>query len=133
MEGPAHPHEFEGFFTQAAAGRLAFPRCRSCRRFHWYPMPLCPHCQIDDIGWEPVSGRGEIVSFTHVHHPFDRSRRDRLPYTVALISFADAPGIRFVTNIVGGAEVEIAVGRAVEPVFADAKGERPRVDFQLVE
>jgi uncharacterized OB-fold protein len=131
MDTPVHPQEFEAFFAHAEAGRLGFPRCRSCGRFHWYPMPLCPHCQSADVAWETVAGRGEIVSFTHVRHAFDRSRRDALPYTVALIAFADAPGVQFVTNIVDAAEADIAVGLTVEPVFVLAQGERPRVDFRL--
>lgn len=126
-----HPSEFDGFFDEARQERLAFPRCRTCDRFHWYPMPICPYCQSSDLEWRPVAGAGEIVSFTHVRHPFDKNRRDALPYTVALISFADAPGVRFISNIVDAAETDIAIGQAVVPVFVVGPDGAPRIDFRL--
>jgi hypothetical protein len=118
--------EFAGFFEHARAGRLAFPRCRACTRFHWYPMPRCPHCLSPDVGWQPVSGDGRVYSFTRVTHAFDRSRADALPYVVAIVTFADAPGVRLVTNIVGDGLAGLSVGEAVRPVFAgDGEGGPP--------
>jgi uncharacterized protein len=109
--------EFVGFFANARQGRLCFPHCRACSRFHWYPMPRCPHCQSADWRWQQVSGAGEIYSFTKVRHAFDRSRRDQLPYAVALVTFANAPGVRLITNIVGADASDLRIGEPVEPVF----------------
>jgi uncharacterized protein len=109
--------EFAGFFESARRGVLSFPRCGACTRFHWYPMPLCPHCRSADIGWQAVSGRGELFSFTSVKHAFDPKRADSLPYTVGLVTFADAPGVQFITNIVGAPAEDLRVGVPVEAVF----------------
>lgn len=124
--------EFSGFFEKAAEGQLAFPWCRDCRRFHWYPMPRCPHCRGPNIEWRTISGRGEIVSFTEVLHPFDKSRAGRLPYVVALVKFADAPGINFVTNIVDVGCGELRIGQPVEPVFGAGENGRAIVEFKAV-
>lgn len=124
--------EFAGFFEKAAEGHLAFPCCRGCHKFHWYPMPRCPHCHGRGIGWRCVSGRGEIVSFTRVMHPFDKSRAGNLPYVVALVKFADAPGINLVTNIVDGQDGGTRIGQAVEPVFRTDESGRPVVEFRAV-
>jgi hypothetical protein len=121
--------EFAGFFENASVGRLAFPYCRDCSRFHWYPMPRCPHCRGHDIEWRPISGRGEIFSFTRVLHPFDKSRAGRLPYVVALVTFADAPGIRLITNIVDASSEELRIGSPVEPVFGTDENGQPIVEF----
>lgn len=126
----ALPPEFAGFFEHVAAGRLAFPRCEGCQKFHWYPMPRCPHCQANRIIWQPVSGRAEIFSFTSVLHAFDKSRREDLPYIVALVVFADAPGVRLISNIVGTDYGVLHIGDTVEPVFA-AAADRPLVNFRL--
>jgi uncharacterized OB-fold protein len=126
------PAEFEGFLANARKRRLAFPRCKACGRFHWYPMPRCPHCRSAEIAWQPIAGRGEVFSYTIVRHAFDKSRRDRLPYTVALITFADAPGVRFITNIVEADAVKLAIGDAVEPVFPVGEAEAPVVLFRPV-
>jgi len=124
--------EFMGFVDNARQGRLAFPYCRICGKFHWYPMPRCPHCRGNEIEWRQVSGRGQLFSFTRVMHAFDKSRADALPYVVALIEFADAPGVRLVTNIVGGRHDALRIGQPVAPVFLlDGKG-RPVVEFRAV-
>lgn len=124
--------EFAGFFEKAADGHLAFPYCRVCCKFHWYPMPRCPHCRGHDIEWRHVAGRGEIVSFTRVMHLFDKSRAGKLPYVVALVKFADAPGINLVTNIVDCQNDDLRIGRSVEPVFRKSETGRPFVEFRTV-
>ncbi len=124
------PPEFAGFFEHAARGRLAFPCCEHCDRFHWYPMPRCPHCQADRIVWQPVCGKAEIYSFTSVQHAFNENRREDLPFTVALVTFADAPDVRMITNIVGVNHEALHIGDAVEPAFSAAGGDRPLVVFR---
>ena len=109
--------EFAGFFDSARRGVLSFPRCGACARFHWYPMPLCPHCRSADIRWQAVSGRGELFSFTSVKHAFDPKRADNLPYTVGLVTFADAPGVQFITNIIDAPAEALTIGMPVETVF----------------
>lgn len=117
VAGPMPP-EFDGFLANVSDGRIAFPRCRACGRFHWYPMPRCPHCRSTDIDWQPVAGPAQVFSFTIVRHGFDKRRAAALPYVVGLVTFADAPGVRLVTNIVGTGALEIAIGDAVVPIFA---------------
>ena len=100
MTAPHLPEHVE-FFEHLRAGNLCFPRCRDCNLFHWYPKSACPHCQSAALTWRAVAGRGEVFSFTVVHHAFDEKSKGRLPYIVALVTFADAPGVRLITNIVG--------------------------------
>jgi uncharacterized OB-fold protein len=110
---------------------LLFPRCQACGRFHWYPMPRCPYCRSEMIAWTPSSGRGVIFTCTLVEHGFDPTWKALVPYSVALVEFADAPGIRLVSLLVGNPPPATAVGSAVEPVF-DLAGDRPRVLFKVV-
>lgn len=124
--------EFAGFFENAARGRLAFPWCRDCRRFHWYPMPRCPHCRGKAIEWRAVEGRGRLSSFTRVLHAFDKSRADKLPYVVALVEFADAPGVTLVTNLQVDDVVDLTIGQAVEADFRTNAAGTPLVEFRVV-
>src|SRR5262245_35173924 len=118
MSGPGDAllPEFAGFFENARAGHLAFSWCRACEKFHWYPMPRCPHCRTNAIEWRRVSGMAEVFSFTQVMHPFDATRADTLPYVVALVTFADAPGVRLITNIIDGGGDTLRIGQPVVPV-----------------
>jgi uncharacterized OB-fold protein len=122
--------EFAGFFEGAAKRRLCFPFCAACRRFHWYPMPRCPHCQSAGWNWKSVPPVGEIYSFTEVRHPFDPSRRDALPYFVGVITFAEAPGVLLITNLAAANAADLRIGQKVEPIFPSAEDMTRRVVFR---
>ena len=130
MSGTELLPEFAGFVESARRNVLAFPHCRSCGRFHWYPMPRCPHCRATDLEWKPVSGQGRLFSFTVVRHAFDKNRRDRLPYVVGLVTFADAPGVRFITNVIGTDGSGLSIDQPLEPVFEDDDAGRRLVLFR---
>ena len=90
--------EFAKFFTQASHGRLSFPRCEDCERFHWYPMKRCPHCRSERLRWVSISPSGTLYSWTRVEYAFDRDIE--VPYVVGLLEFAQAPGVRLITNLI---------------------------------
>lgn len=93
--------EFQIFFDGIDRQELRFPRCDTCRRFHWYPMKRCPHCGGSSLSWERVSGDGVVHSWTKVEHAFDEAFSSRVPYTILLVSFQDAPGVRLIGPLLG--------------------------------
>src|SRR5262245_53985195 len=99
---PAEPlsPEFLPHFEGLACREIRLPCCGECGRFHWYPMPRCPHCQSSDIRWTSITGAARLYSWTVVRHAFHPSLRGALPYVVALVTFDDAPGVRLITNLV---------------------------------
>lgn len=125
--------EFKGHFDRLSAGELAFPVCEACGKWHWYPMPLCPHCLSPRLAWRPVRGVGEIWSWTVVRHPFDPTWQGRTPYVVALVWFADAPGIRLVANIEGVSPQALRIGLPVKFVAPDDGEHPPRPVFGPVQ
>ena len=122
--------EFEPHFTHLAAGQLRFPYCVACARFHWYPMPLCPHCQSAELQWREVATRGTLYSWTEIHHGFDVRYAGPLPYIVALIEFADAPGVRLVSNIVGVAADMLTIGMHLVADFRPGAHGQAQVRFR---
>ena len=120
--------EFRGYFEGLAAGTIQFPFCASCERFHWYPLPLCPHCGGSSVEWRAVSGKGCLWSWTEVRHAYVPSLRERLPYFVALVTFEDAPGVRLLTNLVGHTQ-NLRIDMDVFPVFGEWSPGKPRVLF----
>src|SRR5215831_18879510 len=94
------PKEFQPFFNSLSSGKLSFPSCHACGRFQWYPMDTCKFCGSRDISWKPISGRARLFSWTIVRYRFGRSVSQKLPYTVALVEFDEAPGVRLITNLV---------------------------------
>jgi len=113
------PDEFEVVFPTAASQafwdacndqRLAFQQCTACRTFRHPPGPLCHACQSDDYAWTEVSGDGTLFSWTVVTHPVHPSLAERVPFNVALVEFADAPGVRLISNVVDAAPEELTAG-----------------------
>lgn len=90
---------FAPYFDGLDAGELRFPRCDDCDRFHWYPKVRCPWCSGAALDWVPVARDGTLFSWTTVWHAFTTEFRNRVPYTVGLIEFPSAPGVRLVTRV----------------------------------
>jgi uncharacterized OB-fold protein len=126
----AYPAEFHPFWEGLRAGRISFPKCRSCGRTHWYPMKRCPHCLATEFDWLPVSGRGRLHSWTVVRRAFSADQADKVPYVVGLVEFDEVPGTRLITNIVGTDPQALAVDMPLEPVFADDGTAPPTVRFR---
>ena len=120
---------FSPFWEYLAQGRIAFPRCADCGRHHWYPKALCPWCQSLRIEWAEVGGGAELYSWTVVRRAFTPEYEDKIPYTVALVEFADAPGVRLLTNLLPD-DAPWRCGMALTPTFETGAGDRrPRVVF----
>lgn len=121
--------EFLPHFEGLARREVRLPCCGDCGRFHWYPMPRCPHCQGGDIRWSPITSPATLYSWTVVRHAFQPALRGSLPYIVALVTFDDAPGVRLITNLVDVEPADIHVGMALRPSFDIPPDASPRVRF----
>lgn len=102
------------FWTSGADGRLRFLRCADCGRFFHPPSPRCPHCLSADVGPDVVSGRGTVHSFTVNHQEWIPGSD---AYIVGLVSIAEQPDVRLMTNLLDVDSDEGLVGREVEVVF----------------
>ena len=45
-------------------------RCSQCGVWRWPPREMCGECASFEWSWQPVSGRGTVVSFIRTHHFF---------------------------------------------------------------
>jgi len=74
----------QSFFEEARAGRLTALRCAGCGALVVPPKEFCPTCQARR--WEPVplSGAGNVISFTVIRIP-PRGRAPEAPYAVAVV------------------------------------------------
>jgi uncharacterized OB-fold protein len=95
------------FWEHAARGVLAIPRTPD-GRWQWYPKSA-------DVEWVPVSGRGQVFSWTEVHQVFLPAFADQVPYLTGLVALEEDPSIRLATRFVDCDAVEI--GQPVEVTF----------------
>jgi len=93
---------------------LCFQRCTGCGDLRHPPSPACPRCHRFECEWRRSAGRGQVYSFTWVHHVYLPSLKDRVPYNVTIVTLDDAPGVRLITNIVDVTPAALTIGLAVE-------------------
>jgi uncharacterized OB-fold protein len=85
-------------------------RCTECGRAYW-PASTCIDHGSSAMEWQPASGRAEVFTYTVVHHAYDPSLADKLPYAVAVVQLDEGPF--FHTDIVGCDPNAVHVGLRV--------------------
>lgn len=129
---PVSTPETRPFWEGAREHELLLPRCRECRRFHFYPRALCPYCSSPNLEWRQASGRGTLYSYCINHRPAPGFEAD-VPHIIALVDLEEGP--RMMTNLVGVAPDPelLRVGLPVEVVFEDVTESVTLLKFRLRE
>jgi uncharacterized OB-fold protein len=111
-----HPTELSAPHWEGAKHRrLMVQRCAACGAYNFIPRHTCTECFTDRLDWVESSGRGVVYSYTVIHrapHPSFET-----PYCAAIIQLDE--GWYMLSNIVGSAMAEIAVGRRAKVDFLD--------------
>lgn len=97
-------------------------RLQRCEHGHWlfFPRTHCPTCGSRHLQWHPVSGQGQIYTFTVARVPTMPEFTDEMPQLLAVIELDE--GVHINTTLVGVASEQIRVGQRVRPVFDDRPG-----------
>ena len=104
------------FWAATARGELLVRQCEDCDSLIWYPRSVCPECGSLRTRWQPVSGRGQIYSYT-VNYRGEGPYRESGPYVLAYVELDEGP--RLMTNVVEAEAGALAVGLPVEVTFHD--------------
>lgn len=78
---------------------LRLQRCLACGRLRYPPAGVCPDCLSEESEWQPVSGRGRLLSWVVFHRQYFPELP--IPYTVAAVELEEGPIL--ITNLVGPA------------------------------
>ncbi|TDD50083.1 bifunctional MaoC family dehydratase N-terminal/OB-fold nucleic acid binding domain-containing protein [Saccharopolyspora elongata] len=113
---PAVNQDNEFWFAAAKEKRLVVQRCRSCETLRHPPGPCCPHCQSFDWDTVTASGRGTVYSYVVAHHPPHPAFE--YPLLIAVVELAE--GTRLITNLVGVAPDDVAIGMLVRLDWLEA-------------
>ncbi len=109
---------------------LSVQRCRACGHRHFPPSPVCPACLSEDQGWEPVSGRAELLTWCELHRAYWPAFTADVPYNVCVVRLAEGP--RIVSNLLRTPEQEAGTlvrGMPLLAVFEDVTPEVSLVRF----
>lgn len=119
------------FWTGGADGRLHIQRCGRCERLIHPPSLLCPDDHSDELSFVPVSGRGVLETWTENQHAWFPGFEP--PYVVAYVTLVEDPRARVLTNLVGTAGVELAVGMPVRVTFERYDVDEDQIHVPLFE
>jgi uncharacterized OB-fold protein len=105
----------EPYWLAANQHELKLPRCVACTKFHFYPRSACPHCGAVNLEWQPVSGKGEVYSYTVVHRAPSKGFAEMLPYVVAVVALTEGPHL--MTRLTQVQPEAVRIGMRVQVEF----------------
>jgi uncharacterized OB-fold protein len=73
------------YFRYCAEGEFRLQRGRRSGLLRYPPTTACPWTRDRDYDWVAVQGRGEVHSYTEVHHAIQPAFRSFVPYMVLLV------------------------------------------------
>ena len=82
------PAWFDTFTETIASGEQRYLSCEVCGDATLPPRQLCPSCGSTELTREPLSNRGEIVSFTEISVTIPKFHGEA-PYTAVLAELDD--------------------------------------------
>ncbi len=119
---PAITPEAKPFWDAAAQNQLTIQRCQECKAWVWTPRPSCNECGSERVEWTPMSGKGEVYSFTVIRQVVGRAASKAfepdIPYVVAWVDLDEGP--RLITNIVQCPAESVKLGMKVAVAFEQA-------------
>ncbi|HZP44133.1 MAG TPA: Zn-ribbon domain-containing OB-fold protein [Candidatus Binataceae bacterium] len=114
---PTATFETRPYWEGCKRRELRIQRCAACGHNQFFPRLYCTRCFSDRIEWIKASGRATVSTFTIVRRPVSPAFADDVPYVVALVKLDEGPTM--MTNIVGCAPEQVAIGMAVRVTFED--------------
>lgn len=112
---PALTPDSMAFWQGGAEGRLLMHNCGECAQFFHPPAPICPRCLSSRVAPKAVSGKAVVATYTINFQPWRPDLQE--PYIVAIVELPEQAGLRFLTNIVGVAPEDVAIGMPVKVRF----------------
>ncbi|MET0677241.1 MAG: SDR family NAD(P)-dependent oxidoreductase [Bradyrhizobium sp.] len=88
-----------GFTAAVAEGRFDLQACHDCGQIQYPPRDACGNCLSFRLTWKPVSGRGELISDTLLHHSNELYYRERVPLRLGLVRLDE--GVTVLTHLHG--------------------------------
>lgn len=117
---PALDPDNQAFWTGGEHGQLLICHCPDCGTYHHPPRPICSSCGQDHIEYRPVSGKGEVVTFTVNWQPWTPDQE--VPFILAVVELVEQKGLWLMTNLIDCPIDEAAIGLPVDVDFVHKQG-----------
>jgi uncharacterized OB-fold protein len=118
---PVPDDQSAGYWEAAARHVLAIARCSSCAAFSHPPESVCADCGSLEprFRFEPVSGRGRVMSWTIVRQALLPGFEQDLPYLLVDVELEEQAGLRMTGRLLDGPAAPLRLGAPVRVDFED--------------
>ena len=106
------------FWSWCNKGELRLQRCADCGKISWPVVAACEYCGSAQMKWEPMSGRGKIVSWC----TFERDYYGGVfpvPWDTILVELEE--GALFLSNPQGFTWKDVTFNMPVKLAFLDCE------------
>jgi uncharacterized OB-fold protein len=130
---PAADEISQPFWDAAKEHRLVVQRCRACAYYNHPPRSFCDACLSQQLGFEAVSGRGVVYTFTVMHQRDVAGFEEESPFINIVVELAEQPRLLMVSNMAIAERDKVRIGAPVEVRFEDRGSGVVIPQFRLVE
>lgn len=127
LQGLNAPH-----WLGAREGKVVVQVCDDCGKARYPRTNLCPACASAASSWQPIRPTGKVRSWCRFHRTYFPEFKNRMPYTVLLVSMDD--GVNLFGNFTSDALHEIpTIGQRVVAAFEEVSPGVSLVRFRETE
>ena len=118
--------------------KLAGSRCQSCNTLFLPSRPLCSNCFGQDMAWEELDGRGQLVAFTAVHIAptamIEAGYSMKNPYVSGIVKLATGRSISVqIIGVDATKPQDIQIGSPMQVAFIQRNGsEHKALAFEVI-
>ncbi len=107
------------FFDYLKQHVFSVPRCGDCGHYNWVPYPACKSCQSENITWTPVSGEGEVFTYSVVYRGPGAFSQE-VPFVICMGKLKEHPRSCIVgANIINVDPLSVRIGQRIRIAFED--------------
>jgi len=98
---------------------LCLQQCAECNRLRWPARLLCDRCQARAAEWVVLSGQGELVTWSVMHHVLSPAFADDTPYVIGMVRLAEQRDLIIMGPVTACSPGDLRIGVGVQAAYAD--------------
>ena len=103
-------------------------KCDKCGVFRWVPKEICASCYEVAATWTPISGSGEIYSFTVVRRAPSAAYQADAPYVIVHVTMDE--GFRMIGGLRTDAPDSVQISERVRVAYDDVTADWTILQFE---
>jgi uncharacterized protein len=115
------PEWQQPFWDSLRGHDVRVQRCSACGTYRYHPKEKCHRCSSRTAAWAPISGLGEVYTWTVVRRPPTPAYAPDVPYTIVHVQMAE--GFRMIGTLKGVGPATVRIGMPVVLGYEDVTPE----------